>query len=63
MGLFERLHYYRNQSFYHEGNLVQPLKQDEGIVLPSGIVIQRDANYKPPKNNDEFFKGSVFDKK
>jgi conjugal transfer mating pair stabilization protein TraG len=55
--------YYRNQSFYHEGNLVQPLKQDGGIVLPSGIVIRGDAGYKPPKDDEEFFKGSVFVKK
>ncbi|MEA2083916.1 MAG: hypothetical protein U9O82_06690, partial [Thermodesulfobacteriota bacterium] len=55
--------YYRNQSFYHEGNLVQPQKQDGGIVLPSGMIIQGDAGYRPPKNDDEFFKGSVFEKK
>ena len=55
--------YYRNQSFYQEGNLVQPQKQDGGIVLPSGMVIKGDADYTPPKNEEDFFKGSVFKKK
>lgn len=54
--------YYRNQSFYHEGNLVEPLKQDGGIVLPSGMVIRGDAGY-TPKNDEEFFRRSVFEKK
>jgi conjugal transfer mating pair stabilization protein TraG len=55
--------YYRNQSFYHEGSLVQPETQSEGIVLPSGMVIRGGVDYTPPKNDDEFFKGSVFEKK
>jgi hypothetical protein len=54
--------YYRNQSFYHEGNLVQPQRQD-GIILPSGMIIRGDAAYTPPQNDKEFFKGSVFEKK
>ena len=55
--------YYRNQNFYFEGNLVQPQKQEEGIVLPSGTVVYGDANYIPPKDDEEFLKGSVFEKK
>lgn len=55
--------YYRNQSFYHEGNLVEPLKQDGGIVLPSGMVIRSDAGYRSPKNDENFLKRSVFEKK
>ena len=55
--------FYRNQSFYYEGNLVEPLKQNDGIILPSGKVIHGDAGYAAPQNNKEFFKGSVFEKK
>jgi len=54
---------YRNQSFYHEGSLVQPQKQDEGIVLPSGMVLRGDADYAPSENDEDFWKGSVFEKK
>ena len=34
--------FYRNQSFYHKGNLVQPIDQ-EGIVFPSGRVIYGES--------------------
>jgi conjugal transfer mating pair stabilization protein TraG len=54
--------FYRNPSFYYEGNLVEPQRQDQGIVLPSGKVIHGDADYAPPKNNKDFWKGSVFEK-
>lgn len=54
---------YRNQSFYHEGSLVQPQKQDGGIVLPSGMVLRSDADYAPSDNDEDFWKGSVFEKK
>jgi hypothetical protein len=55
---------YRNESFYYEGNLVQPQqRQDGGIVLPSGVIIRGEADYKPPKNDEDFFKESVFKKK
>ncbi len=47
----------------HEGNLVESQKQDRGIVLPSGMVIRGDAGYTPPQNDEDFFKGSVFEKK
>jgi len=43
--------------------LVQPEAQSEGIILPSGMVIRGDADYAPPKNDDDFFKGSLFEKK
>ncbi|HID70023.1 MAG TPA: hypothetical protein EYP35_06080 [Desulfobacterales bacterium] len=55
--------FYRNQSFYHEGSLVEPQRQEKGIVLPSGMVIRGDADYTPPENDKDFFKGSVFEKK
>ncbi|MBU1057607.1 MAG: conjugal transfer protein TraG N-terminal domain-containing protein [Proteobacteria bacterium] len=55
--------FYRNQSFYYESNLVEPLKQDGGIVLPSGQVIRGDTGYAAPQNDKDFFKGSVFEKK
>jgi len=55
--------FYRNQSFYHEGNLVEPQRLEKGIVLPSGIIIRGDAGYTPPENDKDFFKGSVFEKK
>ena len=55
--------FYRNPSFYYEGNLVEPQKQDEGIVLPSGRVIHGNAAYTPPKDNGDFWKDSVFEKK
>jgi hypothetical protein len=42
---------------------VQPERQSEGIILPSGMVIRGDATYTPPKNDEDFFKGSVFKKK
>jgi len=54
---------YRNQSFYHEGSLVQPEIKAGGIVLPSGMIIRGGADYTPPKDEDEIFKGSVFEKK
>ncbi|HHL35471.1 MAG TPA: hypothetical protein ENJ30_14015 [Desulfobulbaceae bacterium] len=55
--------FYHNQSFYYEGNLVEPPRQEKGIVLPSGMVIGGDADYTPPENDKDFFKGSVFEKK
>ena len=55
--------FYRNQSFYYEGNLVEPQKQNEGIVLPSGKVINGDTGYAVPQNDKDLFKGSVFEKK
>ncbi len=55
--------FYRNQSFYYEGNLVEPQKQTEGIVLPSGKVLYGEAGYAAPQNDTDFFKGSVFEKK
>ena len=55
--------FYRNPSFYYDGNLVEPQKQDGGIVLPSGRVIYGDSAHTPPTNNDDFWKGSVFEKK
>ena len=54
---------YRNQSFYYEGNLVQPQKKEGGIVLPSGMVIRGDATDTLPQNDEDFWKGSVFEKK
>jgi len=54
---------YRNDAFYNEGNLVGPQqREDGGIVLPSGMVIRGDANYKAPSDKD-WLKGSVFEKK
>jgi hypothetical protein len=55
--------FYRNPSFYYEGILVEPQKQDGGIVLPSGRVIHGDAASAPPTNDEDFWKGSVFEKK
>jgi len=55
--------YYRNQSFYYEGTLVEPQKQEGGIVLPSGEVIHGDASLTPPTSDKDFWKGSVFEKK
>ena len=55
---------YRNESFYYEGNLVQPQqRQDGGIVLPSGTVIHGGTGPEPPQDDKEYFKGSVFEKK
>jgi hypothetical protein len=54
---------YRNQSFYYEGNLVQPQENEGGIVLPSGKVIRGDETNPLPQNNKDFWKGSVFEKK
>ncbi len=54
--------FYRNQSFYYEGNLVQPEKKNEGIILPSGNVIQGDADYDPPTSDKDLWKGSVFER-
>jgi conjugal transfer mating pair stabilization protein TraG len=54
--------YYRNQTFYYGGTLVQPQKH-EGIILPSGTVIYGDPEYTPPQKDEDFFKGSVFEKK
>jgi hypothetical protein len=55
--------FYRNPSFYYEGNLVQPMKQETGIVLPSGRVIHGDAISAPPATDKDFWKGSVFENK
>jgi hypothetical protein len=55
---------YRNQSFYYEGNLVEPQHLEEGIALPSGKVVRGDASRDTLFQNDkEFWKGSVFEKK
>ncbi len=53
--------FYRNQSFYYEGNLAQPLDQSDGLVLPSGRVIHGNAETVSP-NQEDVLKGSVFDK-
>jgi hypothetical protein len=55
--------FYRNPSFYYEGNLVEPQKQDGGIVLPSGRVIHGDTSSAAPATSKNFWKGSVFEKK
>ncbi|WP_319549520.1 conjugal transfer protein TraG N-terminal domain-containing protein [Desulfogranum marinum] len=55
--------FYRNQSFYYEGSLVEPQQQNGGIVLPSGKVIDGGAGYTAPQNTKDFLKGSVFEKK
>lgn len=55
--------FYRNQSFYYEGTLVEPQKQGGGIVLPSGRVIHGDAGYNQPETDKDFWKGSVFEEK
>lgn len=55
--------FYRSQSFYYAGNLVEPQKQNGGIVLPSGRAIHGDADYTTPQNDKDFLKGSVFEKK
>ncbi|MGB3225458.1 MAG: conjugal transfer protein TraG N-terminal domain-containing protein [Desulforhopalus sp.] len=55
--------FYRNQSFYYEGNLVQPLKQEGGVVLPSGMVIHGDTSSAAPGTGKDFWKGSVFKEK
>jgi hypothetical protein len=54
---------YRNQSFYHEGNLVEPQKQNDGVVLPSGRVTYGDAGYTSADDDKDFWAGSVFEKK
>jgi len=55
---------YRNQSFYHQGNLTEPQNQDGGITLPSGRVIYGTSGPSATSKNDaDFFKGSVFEKK
>jgi len=54
---------YRSESFYYEGNLVPPQQSNErGIVLPSGTIIHGGTGSEPPKDDKEFFKGSVFEK-
>jgi len=54
---------YRNESFYNEGTLVRSRQtEDGGIVLPSGTVIHGGTGPEPPKDDKEFFKGSVFEK-
>ena len=54
---------FRNDAFYDEGSLVEPQQRpDGGIVLPSGTVIRRDADYTAAENKD-FFKGSIFEEK
>ncbi len=55
--------FYRNQSFYHEGNLVEPQKQHNGIMLPSGRVIHGNTGNTISPNEKDFLKGSVFEKK
>ncbi len=54
---------YRNESFYYEGNLVQPEREDSGIVLPSGKVLRGGTGSEPPQDDNDFFKDSVFEKK
>ena len=54
---------YRNQSFYHEGNLVQPQKQEKGVILPSGLIIHGDMHETLYTDDKDFWKGSVFEKK
>jgi len=55
---------YRNQSFYHQGNLTEPQNQDGGITLPSGRIIYGTSGSSATSKNDaDFFKGSVFEKK
>ena len=55
---------YRNQSFYHQGNLTEPQNQDGGITLPSGRIIYGTSDSSAISKNDaDFFKGSVFEKK
>ena len=55
---------YRNQSFYHQGNLTEPQKQNGGITMPSGRIIYGDSNVSVTSGDeDDFFKGSVFEKK
>ncbi len=54
--------FYRNQSFYYEGNLSQPQHQDGGLVLPSGRIIYSDPGNTTPQNDQDFLKGSVFEK-
>ncbi len=54
---------FRNDAFYNEGSLVEPRQRaDNGIVLPSGMVI-RDGEGHPTVEDKDFFKGSVFEKK
>jgi conjugal transfer mating pair stabilization protein TraG len=55
--------FYRNQSFYYEGSLVEPQKAEEGIMLPSGRIIRGNTDSVVPENDKEFWKGSVFEKK
>jgi conjugal transfer mating pair stabilization protein TraG len=55
--------FYRNPSFYYEGNLVEPQKTDLRIVLPSSRVIHSDASSALPATDKDFWKGSVFEKK
>ncbi len=56
--------FYRNQSFYYEGDLVQPKKHEGGIVLPSGTIIYGETNSThSPDTDKDFWKGSVFEKK
>ncbi len=55
--------YYRNQSFYHEESMVEPQRQDGGIVLPSGRVLRGDTDNTPSKSDEDFLKGSVFEEK
>ena len=54
---------YRNQSFYYHGDLVEPQKQNGGIVLPSGMVIRGEPGSAVPQSDKEFWEGSVFEKK
>ena len=55
---------YRNQSFYHYGNLTEPQNQNGGITLPSGRVIYGASGIPATSANDtDFFKGSVFEEK
>jgi hypothetical protein len=39
------------------------MKQEGGIVLPSGMIIHGDASSAPSTTDKDFWKGSVFEKK
>jgi conjugal transfer mating pair stabilization protein TraG len=54
---------YRSDSFYYNGELVEPQSSPGGITLPSGRVIFGETGALPDKNSPDFMKGSVFEKK